>query len=203
MSNFVERLFSRRPRVLNALHSVSLVKPTSQTIPVELNALERYATGACQALEIGTDQGVSAARIARALAPTGRLYCVDPWPEGDRGEHPCLSICQRHLRRSGVKSRVRILRGYSREMMDRIPDKLDFAFVDGDHSWEGVKIDWTVVSQKMILGGVVCLHDSLVPVGEDWRYLDSCVYFEDVIRADSRFSVIDEVHSLAVLRKIR
>jgi predicted O-methyltransferase YrrM len=111
MSNFVERLFSRRPRVLNALHSVSLVKPTGQTIPVELNALERYATGACQALEIGTDQGVSAARIARALAPTGLLYCVDPWPEGDRGEHPCLSICQRHLRRSGVKRRVRILRG--------------------------------------------------------------------------------------------
>jgi len=60
---------------------------------------------------------------------------------------------------------------YSREMMDQIPDKLDFAFVDGDHSWEGVKIDWTIVSQRMILGGVACLHDSLVPVGEDWRHL--------------------------------
>jgi len=117
----VKNLLFRHPRVLNALHSLTLVHATSQTIPIELNALERYAAGARQALEIGTYQGVSAARIAGALAPDGFLYCVDPWPENGWGENPCWSICRRHLRRSGMTNRVRILRGCSREMARQIP----------------------------------------------------------------------------------
>jgi predicted O-methyltransferase YrrM len=204
MNCSLEKLFFRRPRVLNLLHWASLANATSQTIPAELDALERHAAGAGQALEIGTYQGVSAARIARALAPDGLLYCVDPWPETEeRGNNPCWSICQRHLRRSGVKNRIRILRGYSLEMASQIPDQLDFAFVDGDHTWEGIKTDWTIISEKMLRGGVVCLHDSFTPAGEDWRHLDSCVYFEKVIQNDARFCLIEAVHSLAVLRKIK
>lgn len=204
MNRSLEKFFFRRPRVLNLLHWANLVNATSQTIPVELDALERHAVGARQALEIGTYQGVSAARIAGALAPGGLLYCVDPWPgtEG-RQNNPCWSICQRHLLRSGVQSRIRVLRGYSGEVAGQIPDKLDFAFVDGDHSWGGIKTDWTIISEKMLSGGVVCLHDSLTPAGEEWRHADSCVYFEDVIRNDPRFSVIEVVHSLAVLRKLK
>jgi predicted O-methyltransferase YrrM len=200
----LETFFFRRPRVLNVLHWASLVNATSQTIPAELEALERYATGACQALEIGTYQGVSAARIARALAPEGLLYCVDPWPESQKGQiNPCWSICQRHLRHSGVMNRVRILRGYSREMESQMPVQLDFAFVDGDHSWEGIKTDWMIVSERMLPGAVVCLHDSFAPAGEDWRHLDSCVYFEKVIQNDDRFCLIEVVHSLAVLRRVK
>jgi len=204
MNLWLENLLSRRPRVLNVLHWANLVNATSQTIPAELDALERHAAGARQALEIGTYQGVSAARIAAALAPGGVLYCVDPWVETEeRRNNPCWSICQRHLRRSGVKNRIRILRGYSREMSSQMPDQLDFAFVDGDHSWEGIKTDWTIISEKMLPGGVVCLHDSFTPAGEDWRCLDSCVYFERVIQNDARFSLIEVVHSLVVLRKLK
>jgi predicted O-methyltransferase YrrM len=204
MNRFLEKRLFRRPRVLNLLHWANLVGATSQTIPVELKALERHAAGAHQALEIGTYQGVSAVRIAGALAPDGLLYCVDPWPRIDGQEdNPCYSICQRHLRRSRVRDRIRILRGYSQEMASRMPDQLDFAFIDGDHSWEGIKTDWEIVSEKIIPGGVVSLHDSVTPEGEDWRRLDSCVYFEKVIQNDVRFSVIDVVHSLAVLRKLK
>ena len=204
MNRSLEKRFFRRPRVLNLLHWANLVNATSQTIPAELNALERHAAGARQALEIGTYQGVSAARIAGALAPGGLLYCVDPWPKTKgRQDNPCWSICERHLRRYGVRNRVRILRGYSGEMAAQMPDQLDFAFVDGDHSWGGIKTDWTIVSEKLLPGGVVCLHDSLIPAGEEWRHADSCVYFEDVIQNDPRFSVIEVVHSLAVLRRLK
>jgi len=204
VNRFVDNLIFRRPRVLNVLHWASLANATSQTVRAELEALERHAAGACQALEIGTHQGVSAARIARALAPEGLLYCVDPWPESKKGKiNPCWSICQRHLRHSGVTNRVRILRGYSREVEHQMPDQLDFAFVDGDHSWEGIKADWMIVSERMLPGAVVCLHDSFTPAGEDWRHLDSCVYFEEVIQNDDRFSLIEVVHSLAVLRRVK
>lgn len=51
--------------------------------------------------------------------------------------------------------------------------------------------------------GVVCLHDSLTPAGEEWRRANSCVYFEDVIQNDPRFFVIEVVHSLVVLRRVK
>jgi len=203
MNSYLEKIFFRRPRILNVLHWANLVKATSQTIPAELDALERHASGARQALEIGTYQGVSAARIARVLSPDGLLYCVDPWPMiNGRQNNPCWSICERHLLRSGVKDRIRVLRGYSGEVATQMPDHLDFAFVDGDHSWEGIKTDWTIVSEKIHPGGVICMHDSFSPAGEEWRHLNSCVYFEKVIQSDARFSVIEVIHSLAVLRKL-
>ena len=197
----VENLLFRRPRLLNILHSVKLANATSQTIPAELEVLERYATGAQCALEIGTYQGVSAGRIANALATGGLLYCVDPWPRPDGGENPCWSICRRHLRRSGVENRIRFLRGYSRDLAKTIPDGLDFAFVDGDHSWGGIDTDWRIVADKVISNGVICLHDALVPPGQEWRRLESCRYFESVIVPDPRFSVLETIHSLAVLQK--
>lgn len=201
INRYLENLFFRRPRILNALHSLNLVSATTQTIPIELDALERYARGCRNALEIGTYQGVTAGRIAGVLRPAGLLYCVDPWPENRGKDNPCWAICQRHLERAGVKQRVRILRGYSREMVGQIPDNLDFAFIDGDHSWEGIQTDWAIVSGKITSRAFICLHDSLVPRGEEWRRTDSCSYFEQIIRNDHRFSVIETVHSLAVLQK--
>ena len=203
MSATLEKLFFRRPRLLNVFHWANLIDATSQTTPAELQVLRRYAAGARQALEIGTYQGVSAVAIAMALTPEGLLYCVDPWPETRVGQNnPCWSICQRHLQRSGVSNRIRFLRGYSRDMAPQMPDQLDFAFIDGDHSWDGIHTDWTIVSEKLRAGGVVCLHDSVTPAGEDWRRLDSCLYFEQRIRQDSRFSLIEVVHSLVVLRRM-
>jgi hypothetical protein len=81
-----------------------------------------------------------------------------------------------------------------------MPDQLDFALVDGDHSWEGIRTDGMIVSKKILPGGGVCMHDSLTPIGEDWQHLDSCVYFEKVIQNDARFSLIEVVHSLVVLK---
>ncbi len=179
-----------------------LADATSQTIEEELRALERYARGARLAMEIGTDQGVSAARIARSLAPDGQLNCVDPWPAADGKVHPCFSICRRHLRLRGVENRVRFIRGYSGQVAAQMPaTDLDFAFIDGDHSRSGIETDWKIVSGRMRPGAVVCLHDSVVPPGEGWRRLDSCGHFEDVIRRDPRFETIEIVHSMAVLRR--
>ena len=141
--------------------------------------------------------------IARSLANGGQLWCVDPWPE-DRGlENPCFSIFRRHVSRSGVEGRVRIVRESSGAVTDQLPFELDFAFIDGDHSWAGVDTDWQLVSPRIVSGGYVCLHDSVVPPGEPWRRgLESNRYFDDVIRADNRFHVEETVHSLAVLRRL-
>jgi predicted O-methyltransferase YrrM len=202
LSRVLAHFFFRRPRVLDLLHQVGLVGATTQTNADELTALEHYAAGALRAVEIGTYQGVSAVRIAQVLPPEALLHCVDPWPEIDGRINACWSICQRHLRRSGVDGRIRIIRGYSNEVGAQVPNDLDFAFIDGDHSRTGIEADWRIVSAKMRRGGFICLHDTAVPPGEEWRRLDSCGYFDEVIRHDPRFHTVEIVYSMAVMQRL-
>jgi predicted O-methyltransferase YrrM len=89
-------------------------------------------------------------------------------------------------------------------MAKDIPDRIDFIFVDGDHSREGLSADWAIVKQKLRSGGVACLHDVHVPSSEPWRraLLGSVELFEGVIANDPEFIAFDSVHSLAVLRRV-
>lgn len=87
-------------------------------------------------------------------------------------------------------------------MADQIPYELDFAFIDGDHSWRGIEADWKIVPAHVAKGGVICLHDTVLPAQEPWRKLDSMDYFEQVISKDPAFEFVEAVHSLTVLRRM-
>lgn len=198
---FLERRFFRRPRVLNLLHRLRVVNPTSQTVQTELDALAQYASGAQLAVEIGSYQGVSALCIAAAISQNGLVYCIDPWPAPPNKTNPCFAIFRRAVKRSGLQNKLKVITKTSRDASSSIPRDVDFIFVDGDHSWEGVESDWRLVCQKLRVGGVVCLHDSLTPRRELWRNPDSVRFYREVICNDPRFETIDTVYSLAVLKR--
>ena len=66
-SDLMHSMIIQRPRLRNWLHALRLIEPYSGTIERELDALARHAAGKRIALEIGTDEGVSAVRIAHAM----------------------------------------------------------------------------------------------------------------------------------------
>lgn len=74
-------------------------------------------------------------------------------------------------------------------------------FVDGDHSWDGIETDWDIVRQKLRRGGVVCLHDAIVPIGNP-RRLNSARFYEEVIEKDRDFVAIGWVDSMVALRRV-
>jgi predicted O-methyltransferase YrrM len=197
----LENILFRRPRALNILHQLHLVQATSQTVEDELKILELYAAERRLGLEIGSHQGVSAVRIAAAMASDSTLYCVDPWPSAAGQINPCQAIFERHVRRAGLEKRIRVFRFTSAEIAHLVPNDLDFAFVDGDHSWSGIETDWQLVRAKIKIGGVICLHDSFVPPSEPWRQPDSVRFFEQVIATDDNFEMIERIHSLGVIRR--
>lgn len=198
---YLNNILFRRPRLVDALHRLHLARPMSQTIEVELRALEKYAQGALVALEIGSYQGVSAVRIAAAMAEGGMLYCVDPWPTLNGRPNPCYSIFQRHVRRTGLNDRIRVVKALSSAAVELVPDDLDFVFVDGDHSWEAITKDWEIARERVKRGGIVCLHDALVPDVEPWRRPDSVRFFAEVVSKDGSFRLVHSAYSLAVLQK--
>lgn len=190
-----------RPRLLNPLHALGLLKPFSQTNAMELDCLARYAEGCKLALEIGTFMGVSARVITQALAADARLYCVDPWEIHHGKENPCWTICKRELRRHGLLSRVVFLQGLSHEMESIMPARFDFIFVDGDHSYEGMTRDWGIVLRRLQPGGLLCLHDTTVPEAEPYRQFGTVKFFDEIIRHHAEFEWLECCYSMNVLRR--
>ena len=194
----VPHALKRRPRILNVLHAAGLIEPLSHTIEREFASLERHARGRRLGVEIGTAMGVSAVRIARVMVPDGRLYCVDPYP----GENnPMWNVCKRGLSRAGVQDKITFLRGFSAEVAAQIPDGCDFFFVDGDHSYEGLAIDWQIVKDRLAPGGIACFHDTTVPAEEPDRTHGSVKYYQEVIAHDPQFTHLETSYSLNVIQR--
>ena len=139
--------------------------------------------------------------IARSLSPEGCLFCVDPWNVQSGAHDPVFDIFRRHVRRAKMSDKIHVIRDFSSNTSNQLPSQLDFAFIDGDHSWKGIEADWTIVSGRMTDGGVVCLHDTAVPPQEPWRDIDSCRFYNLVISQDRRFELVETIHSLRVLRR--
>lgn len=117
-------------------------------------------------VEIGSAHGWSTCLIALALVENGNgeLWAFDPhientWSDG----HPqtTLSSLTRNLKKVGVSHRVHIVRSTTTDGADQLPAQIDLAFIDGDHSYEGVRSDWELIMPRMSEWGVIVLHDSL------------------------------------------
>lgn len=188
---------SKRPRIYNALHSLYLVPPFTETQPDELDCLVRYAKGAHVAIEIGTFMGVSAARIANVLADDGKLWCVDPYFGGEA----LRAVCLRHLRRQQLMTRIEMVRLISSQAAIDLPKAADFIFIDGDHSWRGIETDWSIVLRHLVVGGVVCLHDTSPRPEQLDEQSGSVEFFEQLISKHSAFEHIETCSTLNVLRR--
>lgn len=117
-------------------------------------------------VEIGSAHGFSTCLIALALRENirGELWAVDPhevnfWSD----DHPLHTLrnLKRNLARVGLAQRVHIIPKRTTEAVGDLPDRIDLAFIDGDHSYEGVKQDWAVIQPRMNEFGVVVFHDTL------------------------------------------
>ena len=174
----------------------------SQTTVAERRALARHAAGRRVVAEIGVFEGLTSAVLARAMALDGTLYCIDPFFPGRIGICWGKIIAQREIARVRPRRNVVLLEKLSHGAVGDVRAELDFLFVDGDHSIEGITRDWADWSGKICSGGIVALHDTLVPAhNARIAELGSHRYFESHIRHDARFEMVERVDSLAVMRR--
>jgi len=107
-------------------------------------------------VEVGTHIGATAVWIARALQlmGKGRLYCVDPfcWTEEYQEEQweANLTLC-------GVRDWATLIKGRSQEV--EWPERVDFAYIDGNHTYDVCKHD---VEKAVKLGAtLIAIHDTV------------------------------------------
>jgi predicted O-methyltransferase YrrM len=111
------------------------------------------ANGLRTLVEIGVMKGVTTAFLAKAARQNGgHVYAVD----NDLGR---VCDAEQHLYRLGYwPSTVSFIVSDSGRCL--FDCNVDFLFIDGDHSYEGVSGDWVNWSPKLTLGAIAAFHDT-------------------------------------------
>lgn len=112
------------------------------------------------AAEIGSYHGASSCCLAAGIRSRGgKVWCIDTWMNDavSDGHADVFPLWQRHT--ALLADAIQTARGYSHEVAGRIPDELALLFVDGDHSYEGVKRDLLLYLPKLRKDGILVMHD--------------------------------------------
>lgn len=125
-------------------------------------------------VEIGRFKGGSTFLMAAALTPGSRLYSFD-WFVDRRAPHPKSNGAVRHpaagrpdldqslreaLDRYALSDRVDLIVADSRTVTPP-PQGCDLIFIDGDHSYEGVRADYEHWAPHVRAGGRLLFHDAV------------------------------------------
>ncbi len=147
------------------------------------------------AMEIGTARGGTLFILTRLASPHATIVSVD-LPEGQFGggysaQHQWFY--QRFARRG---QRLHLLRGdsHSDGMQARVEaaiggQSLDYLFIDGDHSYPGVKSDFEMYGPMVRKGGLIAFHDivegppeTVGGVPQFWREIKSRFCHTEIIK---------------------
>lgn len=119
-------------------------------------------------VEIGTCNGGSLFLLSVAAAPDAEIISID-LPYGEFGGGYPEWAGKLYESFATERQVVRLIRedSHKRETFERLRTmlggrKVDFMFIDGDHSYEGVKRDFEMYSGLVRKGGVIALHDVAV-----------------------------------------
>lgn len=122
----------------------------------EGHELARLAAGK-RVLEIGSYCGKSTICLAQTAVSVvsidphdGRAtgVVIDTWEE-----------FHTNLKAHGLDGKVRAHRGTMLEVLPALEDEFDLVFIDGDHSYNAVLLDYAYATSKLAKGGRVAFHD--------------------------------------------
>lgn len=186
------------------LWNLGLAAAETQTTLAERDCLARHARGRKRLVEIGVWHGVTTCRLRSVMDAEGVLFGVDPYPAGRLGFSTQWHIARkeigtipngivRWMRQTGVEA--------ARNHTARGLEPIDFVFIDGDHSFQGLQGDWEAWSPLLAPNGIIALHDSRSSPSRNIDDAGSVIFTREVIQQDQRFELLEVVDTLTVLQR--
>ncbi|MEM3563682.1 MAG: class I SAM-dependent methyltransferase [Candidatus Jordarchaeaceae archaeon] len=146
-------------------------------------------------LEIGTAAGGTLFLFCRASDPKVTIISIDLPGGRFGGGYPKWKI---PLYKSFAKDlqRIYLIRANSHDSktLEKVKNflrgrRIDFLFIDGDHSYEGVRRDFEMYSLLVRSGGMVALHDIVVhppqtgcEVSKFWNEIKSGYKYVEIVK---------------------
>ena len=188
-------LFYSRIRAIGAMEIDQIFSFTTRKELRKLYELAHACPPNSFALEIGSHLGASSCYIAAGLAHNnGHLFCVDTWQNETMPDGVHDTFAEFHRNTYGLRQYITAVRKHSENLNnDDIATPLSLVFIDGDHSYDAVKGDFTLVSQWLSDDGVIAFHD--------------CLFFEGVVRtvgealASGKWVLHGQVENLCWLKR--
>ncbi len=156
-------------------------------------------------IEIGRYKGGSTLAIAAAMQPDGQFWSIDLGEKEDRLfknallPRPFDQQISNLFDRLGLKATLIV--GDSRTI-DIETGEVDLVFIDGDHSYEGVKNDFERFGRRVRIGGAV-LFDDVFDDGLFKTHSDTVGRLVREIIQTNEFQLVKNVNRLAHLERIR
>lgn len=118
-------------------------------------------------VEIGSYLGASSYCFALAISKNNisdaRVICVDSWQNDAMSEGNRDTFLSFKKNVAPFSENIIPVRGMSFDVIESvrsISSYVDVLFIDGDHSYEGVKADWENYKSLLGAGSIVIMHDS-------------------------------------------
>lgn len=130
-----------------------------------LYVLARRGGALGNVVEIGSFKGRSTVALARALKDIDspyRVIAIDPHQGIDEyGRQPTLDEFRRNVEKAGVQDKIDCRVAYSQEVAGTFDEPVGFLWIDGDHSYDGVRFDFDHFFPHVVPGGWVAFHDTM------------------------------------------
>jgi predicted O-methyltransferase YrrM len=155
-------------------------------------------TGRGRIVEIGSWKGRSTAWLAAGARLAGAtVYAIDPHT-GSREDPAAATLAEfrANLARAGLSDHVEALVMTSAEAASAVDGPVELLFIDGDHSYEAVRLDAALWLPKLVEGGTVMFHDVGAAGYDGPRRV-----FRRSVCWDARFDGIERVGSMAIARR--
>ena len=124
-------------------------------------------------LEIGTKNGGTLFLFTKVATQDGQIISID-FPDGHGGFYP-NSRYNFYKMFAVPPQQINLIKGDSHwqstkdELLQLVGSKkIDFLFIDGDHSFEGVKMDFEMYGPLVRPGGLVAFHDIKPTKENNW-----------------------------------
>jgi predicted O-methyltransferase YrrM len=145
-------------------------------------------------VEIGRYYGGSTVLLAAAIGKAGKLYSIDICPNNQDKE--LIDV----LKETDLSGRVELI--INDANLIEINDDLDFAFIDGDHTYEGARLDHNRWGKKIKEGGILIHHDMGKSRNYSTQISDLEELYNDILHYQKDcLEVIATAGSMVVFRK--
>lgn len=166
--------------------------PREHQHPTEVHALAELAKGAKHVIEIGVLEGGTCARWHELCS--GLVIGIDKTKrQGLEERFPRLRLVDGNSHSEATLARVKeLLNG----------ELADMLFIDGDHSYEGTRLDHRDYGALVRPGGVIAFHDinAHEKYFEEWEQGGSPRYWQELEGQKQEFTINDVWGGIGVLK---